>query len=111
MIDDRMTRLNEVAHIAVALQTQTGCPAQLMTAQWAVESLWGAKPAGHANYFGIKKAARHEMCCTVTTRALPRRLEDDGSGVRRLPVAGRLLQGLCLADHAGLAVQGRVGDV
>jgi flagellum-specific peptidoglycan hydrolase FlgJ len=66
-MDDRMTRLNEVAHIAVALQTQTECPAQLMIGQWAVESQWGSKPAGHANYFGIKKAARHEMCCTVTT--------------------------------------------
>jgi flagellum-specific peptidoglycan hydrolase FlgJ len=28
----------------------------------------GAKPAGQANYFGIKAAARHAKCCTVTTR-------------------------------------------
>ena len=68
LMDDRDARLQEVARIAVALEAQTGCPAQLMIAQWAVESQWGAKPAGHANYFGIKKAARHEMCCTVTTR-------------------------------------------
>jgi flagellum-specific peptidoglycan hydrolase FlgJ len=67
MTDDRMTRLSEVAHIAVPLEKQTACPAQLMIAQWAVESLWGAKPAGRANYFGIKKAERHTMCCTVTT--------------------------------------------
>ncbi len=65
---DRESRLQEVAHIAVALEVQTGCPAQLLIAQWAVESQWGAKPAGHANYFGIKKAARHAMCCTVATR-------------------------------------------
>jgi flagellum-specific peptidoglycan hydrolase FlgJ len=66
-MDDRQARLNEVALIAVALEAQTGCPAQLLIAQWAVESKWGAKPVGHANYFGVKKAARHKMCCTVTT--------------------------------------------
>lgn len=62
------TRLNEVARIAVRLEQETGCPAQLMIAQWAIESAWGAKPVGHANYFGIKKADRHTKCCTVTTR-------------------------------------------
>jgi hypothetical protein len=39
-------------------EAETGCPAPLMIAQWAVESSWGAKPAGKANYFGIKMAAR-----------------------------------------------------
>ena len=43
-------------------------PPQLLIAQWALESKWGAKPAGTANYFGVKKADRHEKCCTVTTR-------------------------------------------
>ncbi len=62
------TRLNEVARIAVRLEQETGCPAQLMIAQWAIESAWGEKPVGHANYFGIKKADRHTKCCTVTTR-------------------------------------------
>ena len=62
------TRLNEVARIAVRLELETGCPAQLMIAQWAIESAWGAKPVGHANYFGIKRAARHTKCCIVTTR-------------------------------------------
>jgi flagellum-specific peptidoglycan hydrolase FlgJ len=66
-MDDREARLQEVARIAVALQAQTECPAQLLIAQWAVESMWGAKPVGHANYFGIKMAPRHAMCCTVTT--------------------------------------------
>ena len=61
-------RLNEVARIAVRLEQKTGCPAQLMIAQWAIESAWGEKPVGHANYFGIKKADRHAKCCTVTTR-------------------------------------------
>lgn len=67
-MDDRDARLQEVARIAVALEAQTGCPAQLLIAQWALESKWGAKPAGTFNYFGVKRAARHQKCCTVTTR-------------------------------------------
>ena len=66
-MNDRKLRLSEVAGIAAALEKQTGCPAQLMIAQWALESEWGAKSVGHANYFGIKKADRHTQCCTVTT--------------------------------------------
>src|SRR5689334_5474463 len=64
----RSERLAEVGRIAVRLEAETGCPARLLIAQWALESEWGAKPAGKANFFGIKKAARHEKCCTVTTR-------------------------------------------
>lgn len=67
-MDDREQRLNEVARIAVALEAQTGCPAALLIAQWALESKWGAKPAGHANYFGIKADLRHKRICTETTR-------------------------------------------
>jgi flagellum-specific peptidoglycan hydrolase FlgJ len=67
-MEDREQRLKEVSAIAVTLEAQTGCPAPLLIAQWAVESEWGAKPAGTANYFGIKHAARHTKCCTVTTR-------------------------------------------
>ncbi len=66
-MNDREDRLKEVAGIAAALEKQTGCPARLMIAQWALESEWGAKPVGQANYFGIKKAERHTLCCTVTT--------------------------------------------
>jgi len=62
------TRLNEVARIAFRIEQETGCPAQLLIAQWAIESKWGEKPVGHANYFGIKRAARHTQWCTVTTR-------------------------------------------
>jgi peptidoglycan hydrolase FlgJ len=64
----RDERLSEVARIAERLEAETGCPARLLIAQWALESKWGEKPAGKANYFGIKKAARHEQCCTITTR-------------------------------------------
>ena len=62
------TRLNEVARIAVRLEQQTACPAQLLIAQWAIESKWGEKPVGHANYFGVKRAARHTQWCAVETR-------------------------------------------
>lgn len=63
----RQERLNEIAGIAVKLEGETGLPAQLIVAQWAVESEWGAKPAGHANYYGIKKADRNPKCCKVET--------------------------------------------
>lgn len=62
------TRLNEVARIAVRLEQETGCAAQLMIAQWAIESAWGAKPVGHANYFGMKKADRYTRCRPVPAR-------------------------------------------
>lgn len=67
-MEAREQRLNEVAAIAAALEKQTGCPAQLMIAQWALESQWGGKPVGQFNFFGIKKAARHTLCCIVTTQ-------------------------------------------
>jgi flagellum-specific peptidoglycan hydrolase FlgJ len=67
MDENRNERLAKVAGIAARLEAETGCPAQLLIAQWALESKWGAKPAGKANYFGIKKASRHQQCCTVTT--------------------------------------------
>ena len=66
-MNDRQQRLNEVAGIAAAREKQTSCPAQLLIAQWAIESQWGAKPVGHANYFGIKRAARHTEFCIATT--------------------------------------------
>ena len=68
MENTRDERLAEVARIAARLEAETGCPAQLLIAQWALESKWGEKPAGKANYFGIKKASRHQQCCMVTTR-------------------------------------------
>ena len=65
---ERQQRLEQVAHIAVALEAQTGCPAQLLIAQWALESKWGERPVGCFNCFGIKRAARHSLWCTVATR-------------------------------------------
>ncbi len=78
---DRDQRLQEIARIAAKLEAETSCPARLMVAQWAVESKWGAEPAGHANYFGMKKAARHVKSCFVDTHeiihgvSVPLRLE------------------------------------
>jgi len=67
MREARNRRLAEVARIAVRLEAETGVPARMLVAQWAIESRCGAKPAGNANYFGIKRAERHQKCCTVTT--------------------------------------------
>ena len=55
---DLQTRLLQIAAIAVAIEKDTQCPAQLMIAQWAVESRWGAKPVGNFNYFGMKQNCR-----------------------------------------------------
>jgi len=66
--ESRDQRLHDVATIAVALEQKTGCPARMLIAQWALESEWGAKPVGHANYFGIKyDPARHKQFALVTT--------------------------------------------
>ena len=73
----RQKRLNEVARIAVQIEAETQLPAQLLVAQWAVESKWGARPSGNANYFGIKfNDDRHKKFCLVTTREVftPRQL-------------------------------------
>ena len=76
---ERARRLAQIADLAVAAQTRTQCPAEMTVAQWAVESKWGEKPVGHANYFGIKKAERHQLACWVMTHEgtdpEPKRLE------------------------------------
>lgn len=68
MNGNRNQRLAEVAAIAVRLEAETGVPARMLIAQWAIESRWGTKPAGNANYFGIKRAKRHTKYCAVPTR-------------------------------------------
>ena len=71
-MDDRQVRLQQIAKLAVALEAQTGCPAALMVAQWALESNWGAKPVGHANYFGVKAHPQAAQTCMVTTHEVVR---------------------------------------
>ena len=65
---DLQSRLNEVARIALSIERETGVPARALIAQWAIESRWGAQPAGEHNYFGMKKATRHEKYCIVDTQ-------------------------------------------
>lgn len=67
MTPERQARLNEIAAIAIRIEADTSCPARMLIAQWAIESKWGEKKVGQANYFGIKRAARHVKFCTVTT--------------------------------------------
>ncbi len=66
-MDERDKRLQEVARIAVRLEAEIGCPAQMMITQWALESKWGEKPVGLFNCFGMKRASRHTKFCTVAT--------------------------------------------
>ena len=87
-MSERQQRLEQVAHIAVALEAQTGCPAPLLIAQWALESKWGTKPVGHANYFGVKMTPRHTLCCTVSAHEVV-----DGE---------RVAMDLAFADYASL---------
>ncbi|MBI4905708.1 MAG: glucosaminidase domain-containing protein [Acidobacteria bacterium] len=68
MINDGSQRLAEVAKIAVRLEAETGVPAQMLVAQWAIESRWGAKPVGKFNVFGVKRAKRHTQSCSAETR-------------------------------------------
>jgi flagellum-specific peptidoglycan hydrolase FlgJ len=67
-MDDREQRLREVARVAVALEAQTGCPACLLIAQWALEPGGARKPQATPTNSASKKAARHAKCCTGTTR-------------------------------------------
>lgn len=80
MNPERQTRLENIARIAVKLETETQVPANLLVAQWALESKWGEKPIGSANYFGIKKADWHTKCCTATTHEVSKglRIKADG---------------------------------
>jgi flagellar protein FlgJ len=79
MAQDRSRRLAEVAKIAVRLEAETGIPARLLIAQWAIESRWGAKPVGNFNFFGMKLAKRHSLGCSVATREVI-----DGKDVMRV---------------------------
>jgi hypothetical protein len=71
LYDNRLQRLKEVFGIAAAFEKQTGCPAQLMIAQRAIESEWGAKPVGHAGYFGMKRAAPVRFPNAIGTELFP----------------------------------------
>lgn len=61
-------RLEQIAAVAVTLEASLGYPPQLLIAQWALESGWGASVSGDNNYFGMTKAARHKDWKWCTTR-------------------------------------------
>ncbi len=64
----RAQRLEEISDIAVKLENETGYPANVLIAQWAVESRWGEHPSCHSNYFGIKfNPTRNADSCWVDT--------------------------------------------
>lgn len=65
---DRQQRLDQVAAVAVEIEKTLEFPAQMLIAQWALESGWGKRRAGDNGYFGVKNAARHTKCCEVLTR-------------------------------------------
>lgn len=61
-------RLEQIAAVAVTLEASLGYPPQLLIAQWALESGWGASVSGDNNYFGMTKAARHKGWKWCATR-------------------------------------------
>lgn len=67
MARPREDRLKEVATIAVVIEANTRVPAEATVSRWAIESQWGAAPIGRANYFGIKRAARHQLFASSWT--------------------------------------------
>lgn len=60
--------LSRMAAAAVRAEAEFGVPAEMAVAQSAIESRWGEKPVGQANYFGIKRAARHTKGASTKTR-------------------------------------------
>lgn len=52
--------------LAKKAQAKYGIPPELVVAQAAIESKWGVKAIGN-NFFGIKKASRHNQSQTVLT--------------------------------------------
>lgn len=59
--------LDEITQVATKIETETGFPAEVMIAQWAVESNWGEHPVCKANYFGIKRTSRNKLGCVAKT--------------------------------------------
>lgn len=59
--------LDEITQIAAKIETETGFPAEVMIAQWAVESNWGEHPVCRSNYFGVKRTSRNKLGCVAKT--------------------------------------------
>jgi flagellum-specific peptidoglycan hydrolase FlgJ len=64
----RDQRLIAIAIHAVKYEAGIGYPPQVLIAQWAIESKWGARPSGRNNLFGMTfNPARHASFSWVAT--------------------------------------------
>jgi len=64
----RDQRLVAIAIHAVKYEQAVGYPPQVLIAQWAIESKWGARPSGRNNLFGMTfNPARHSSYSWVAT--------------------------------------------
>jgi len=59
--------LVQAARAAVECERETGCPAEVSVAQWALESAWGKRAPGN-NCFGIKDTDRYPDSRYVVTK-------------------------------------------
>jgi len=85
-MDDRQARLQQVAHIAVALEAQTGCPAPLMIAQWAQEPA-AARGRSTANCNATPTQLKYLRGTAPCIAEVPkRRLRTDYRSIQRQPV-------------------------
>jgi Mannosyl-glycoprotein endo-beta-N-acetylglucosaminidase len=87
----RGRNLGAIAEIAARIESDTGFPAEVMIAQWALESNWGERPACHQNYFGMKKAGRHKIGCSAKTMEVfsePRLQQWNRAHPSRAPLTG-----------------------
>lgn len=77
--DQQKQNLQEASKAAVLAEEQTGCPAIITVAQWALESGWGEHQPGN-NPFGIKA---HQGLNTNGFQELPTKEFEDGHYVLR----------------------------
>lgn len=81
----RDQRLVAIAIHAVKYEQAVGYPPQVLIAQWAIESKWGARPSGRNNLFGMTfNSARHSSFSWVATWE-----ELTEAGIAGLPPAER----------------------
>lgn len=82
--ETKTERLNNFARVAVPICRIESYPPEMLLAQWAVESSWGAAEAGKNNVFGMTKAARHATWEWVKTWEIL-----SAEGIAKLPAEER----------------------
>ncbi len=106
-------RLIEFARLAVESEAESGIPAEMICAQWAVESNWGLLVTGKNNYFGIKKAARHASGTWCKTREIFKSIEAMNAAVGSGQIRDAKLKSnkpgaievMCMAEFADYPTQ------